>query len=139
MKRMIVIFVALSIIVPSTVFAETATFQWTASPSTDVAGYRLFWKDKAGGTLTKLGADITGRTTVTASREIPVIEGTATYAVVAKAYDQAGNESVESNEATKDGSVYIWRDVTAPEPPGVLQVLQQIASSLERIAQALEK
>lgn len=139
MKRMIIIFVALSIIVPSTVFAETATFQWTASPSTDVAGYRIFWKDKASGTLTKLGTDIAGRTTVTASREIPVVEGTKTYAVVAKAYDLAGNESGESNEATKDGVAYVWKDITAPEPPGVLQVLQQIAASLERIAQALDK
>lgn len=139
MKCMIIVFVALAMIVPSLAFAETATFQWTASPSADVSGYRLFWKDKATGTLTKLGSDVTGRTTVTSSREIPVIEGTATFAVVAKAYDAAGNESAASNEATKDGTAYVWKDVTAPEPPGVLQVLQQIAASLEKIAQALDK
>ena len=135
----IIAVIALAMVIPSISFAETATFQWTASPSSDVSGYRLYWKDKATGNLSKLGADISGKNTVTASREIPVIEGSATFAVVAKAFDQAGNESVASNEATKDGIAYVWKDTTAPEPPGVLQVLQQIAASLDRIAQALDK
>lgn len=135
----IIAVIALAIVIPSIAFAETATFQWTASPSSDVSGYRLYWKDKVNGALTKMGADITGKATVTATREIPVIEGAQTFAVVAKAYDSAGNESVASNEATKDGVAYVWKDTTAPEPPGVLQVLQQIAASLERIAQALDK
>lgn len=131
--------IVLAMVIPSIAFAETTTFQWTASPSGDVAGYRLYWKDKANGSLSKMGADIAGKSTVTATREIPAIEGTQTFAVVAKAYDAAGNESVASNEATKDGTAYVWKDTTAPEPPGVLQVLQQIAASLDRIAQALDK
>lgn len=135
----IIAVIALAMVIPSISFAETATFQWTASPSSDVSGYRLYWKDKATGNLSKLGADISGKNTVTASREIPVIEGAQTFAVVAKAYDLAGNESVASNEATKDGTAYVWKDVTAPEPPSVLHVLQQIAAALERIAQSLDK
>ena len=135
----IIAVIALAMVIPSIAFAETATFQWTASPSGDVAGYRLYWKDKATGNLSKLGSEISGKNTVTASREIPVIEGAQTFAVVAKAYDLAGNESAASNEATRDGTAYVWKDVTPPEPPGVLQVLQQIAESLERIAQALDK
>lgn len=119
--------------------AASVKFQWTPSTSADAAGYRLFWKNKTTSTLTKLGNDVAGKTTSTATVDIPTVEGADTYVVVAKTYDLAGNESVESNEALKDGTVFTWKDTTPPAAPGVLQVLQQIADSLERIAAALDK
>lgn len=135
MKRVsVIVFLICAFLVPTMTEAASVKFGWTASPSNDVAGYRLFWKNKATNTLTKLGADIPGKNTVTATVPIPEVEGADSFAVVAKAYDLAGNESVESNEATKDGAVVLWKDTTPPSPPGVLQVLQQIAQALERIA-----
>lgn len=136
MKR-IAIAIALIFMFEATALAETENFSWTASPSADCAGYRLYWKDKATNALTKMGADIVGKATLTATRDIPVVEGTQTFAVIAKAYDLAGNESVASNEATKDGTAFVWKDTTAPAPPGMLQVLQQIAAALDKIADAV--
>lgn len=129
----------LVVLMASIAQAASAKFQWTPSTSDDAAGYRLFWKNKSTSTLTKLGADIAGKTTSTATVDIPTVEGADTYVVVAKTYDLAGNESAESNEATKDGTTFTWKDTTPPAAPGVLQVLQQIADSLERIAAALDK
>lgn len=114
--------------------AASVKFGWNPATSADVSGYRLYWKNKTTSALTKLGNDITGKTTATATVDIPTIEGADKYVVVAKAYDLAGNESKESNEATKDGTTFIWADTTPPEAPGMLQVLQQIADALNKIA-----
>ena len=120
-------------------YAAQTTFQWDISPSVDAAGYRLYAKDGVTGAITKLGQDIPGRTTAQATVEIQEPVGASTHTVVAKAYDLAGNESPESNQATRDGTVYVWRDVTPPDAPTMLQVLQQIASALDRIAGILER
>lgn len=132
---------ALILCIGTHAYAAPRTFQWTASPSTDAAGYRLYSKDVATGNLTKLGSDIPGRETQTATVEVAEPVGTGQFWVVAKAYDAVGNESTESNRAyTTDPDVpFVWRDVTPPEPPTTLQVLQQIANALDRIASALER
>lgn len=143
MKRIttlvLIAFASALLIQASPAFAASVKFGWTPSTSADVSGYRLFWKNKTTSTLTKLGADIPGKATATATVDLPVIEGADKYVVVAKAYDLAGNESKESNEATKDGVTFTWIDTTAPEAPGMLQVLQQIADALNRIAIAMDK
>ena len=138
MKKLIIMLVF--IILPSISFAAQQTFQWDISPSTDVAGYRLYMKDINSGALTQLGNNISGRETTSVTVEVTEPIGTRAFWVVAKAYDSAGNESVESNKAylTDPAIPYVWSDVTPPEPPTMLQVLQQIAEALERIASALE-
>lgn len=138
MKR---IFFALALVICIGTHADAETFQWSPSPSTDVAGYRLYSKDVATGALTQLSNDIPGRETQTATVEVTEPVGAGQFWVVAKAYDAAGNESGESNRAyvTDPATPYVWRDITPPEPPTTLQVLQQIANALERIASALER
>ena len=138
MKKLIIMLVF--IISPSISLAAQQTFQWDISPSIDVAGYRLYMKDINSGALTQLGNNISGRETTSVTVEVTEPIGTGAFWVIAKAYDSAGNESAESNKAylTDPSIPYVWSDVTPPEPPTMLQVLQQIAEALDRIASALE-
>lgn len=122
---------------PFSVYAAPVTFQWDASPSPDVAGYRLYLKAQgAPPTYTQLGPNIPGRNTLTTTVNVE-IEGAEAYRVVAVAYDQRGNLSAYSNEATKDGVPFDFVDITPPVPPGMLQVLERIAQALESIAMYL--
>jgi len=141
MKRVIAVAVLVfTLIFGVPCFGVQHTFQWNISPSIDVAGYRLYMKDINSGALTQLGNDIPGRDTWTATVEVTEPVGAGKFWVVAKAYDSAGNESAESNLAylTDPATPYVWSDTTPPEPPTMLQVLQQIAGALDRIASALE-
>lgn len=140
MKRIIAAMAAILIICSGSVaLAAQTTFSWTPSASADVAGYRLYAKDKATGALTKLGNDIVGASKATATVDTPEPVGLAEYTVVAKAYDLKGNESAPSNEATRDGAVFVWKDVTPPEAPTLLQALRQLTMAIERVASALER
>lgn len=121
---------------PLSAFAAT-TFRWDQNTESDLAGYRLYLKNKTTGAFIKLGTDIpkpVTQTTVT----VPEPVGADQYSVVMTAFDVAGNESDKSSEATQDGVVYFWKDVTPPGIPQLLQVLQLIADTLQRIAVALE-
>ncbi len=141
MKNMIFAIV-MTIVLTNTVHAKQETFQWEISPNSDCAGYRLYMKDVDTGALTKLGPDIPGRDTKTATVDVVEPVGIGQFWVVAKSYDLAGNESEkESNKAYTFGTTdeIIWQDITPPEPPTMLQVLRQIAGALERIAKSLEK
>ena len=96
----------------------SATLLWTApttnedgSPLTDLAGYRVYQGTGCDATYPQV-YDINDPTAVSY-----VVNNLAdgTYCFVATAYDTAGNESVESNVASKTV-------VTAPAPPTALTV-----------------
>jgi hypothetical protein len=82
----------------------SATLQWTApttnadsTPLTDLAGYRISYGNTAGGPYTTtVTVSNPGVTSHVISQLTP-----GTYYFVARAYDTSGNESQNSNEATK--------------------------------------
>lgn len=137
MKKIIIMAMVITWFSGSVAFAENVALKWDPSSSGDVAGYRIYLK--SGDQYLKLGADIPGKTTTTATVTVPQVEGLEQYTIVARAYDLAGNESSDSNEATKDGVVQVWKDVTSPAPPSIVQVLERIARAVEDIANTLSR
>lgn len=116
MKRFMVflfaLFVAVTlsqcvVILPPAFAAWDLTFEWNASPSTDVAGYRIY-KRLAGETY------VYGSTSTMKLWEGTGLTGSGQVAedecfFVVTAFDDAGNESGPSNEVK-------W-DKKDPEPP----------------------
>ena len=115
-------FVALCLFLswPLSAFAASVNVAWDPSPSPDVAGYRFYLIDAAtGGSPTLVG---TAGLVTTTSLAIPDVQGAAQYCLVATAFDAAGNESPYSNRATKDGTVYIFKDNVPPDTPKDLRI-----------------
>ena len=91
---------------PGQVFAQAVQLTWDPSPSSDVAGYKIYYKAVSGelpldGVEALEGPspiDVGNVTSFTLS-ELP--EGSV-YHFCASAYDSAGNESVLSNMVTSD-------------------------------------
>lgn len=136
MKKILLV-VLLIFAMTSIASAAQVTFTWSPSPSVDVAGYRLFLKNKADGKLTKLGTDFMGKSTSQGIVTINDVEGLGQYTAVAKSFDLAGNESLESNEATKDGVIYVWKDTTPPAPPSLLQAISGLTAAIDNLASAI--
>ncbi len=77
----------------------TATLQWSASSDSRVIGYRVYWGTTSGGYQARgTGAQPNGGST---SHLIGGLLSKQTYYFAVTAYDNAGNESAFSTEATK--------------------------------------
>jgi hypothetical protein len=114
--------------VPAISFADTnVTLSWSANTENDMAGYRVYRGNQAGGPYTQVGSDVACGPNETACCELVdmgVPDGT--YFWVATAYDVAGNESGYSNEVTDT------LDSIAPAPPQELNVFKKIIAYIER-------
>ncbi len=77
----------------------SATLQWSASSDSRVIGYRVYWGTTSGGYQARgTGAQPNGGST---SHLIGGLLSKQTYYFAVTAYDNAGNESAFSTEATK--------------------------------------
>ena len=118
------------LLISTSAMAANVTLTWTPNTEPDLAGYRIYQSDTSGkyDKAANKVADVQAgpNEQKTANVLIPVEDGRMVY-FVATAYDGAGNESGYSNEVS-----YKVPDHTAPAPPSVLSVMQQIARQLER-------
>ena len=81
----------------SATVASTASLTWNANTDTDLAGYKVY-KGTSSGTYTAPVATIPkGTTSYTATG----LQTGTTYFFIITAYDNAGNESLHSNEVSK--------------------------------------
>jgi fibronectin type 3 domain-containing protein len=77
--------------------SSSATLLWNANTETDLAGYKVY-RATASGAYGAPITTITGNVTTYVATALQV--GT-TYFFVVTAYDNAGNESIVSNEVSK--------------------------------------
>jgi fibronectin type 3 domain-containing protein len=82
--------------VPPPPTAGTATLQWSASSDSRVVGYRVYW-GTASRTYGSSGQANVGSTNYTVGN----LPSKQTYYFAVTAYDNAGNESAFSSEASK--------------------------------------
>ena len=104
----------------STAIAAEATLTWTAptqnedgSPLTDLAGFNLYYGTSLGGPYDQT---VNIPNPATTSYTVSGLAPNTTYYFVGTAYNEAGTESVYSNEATKTTAP------TVPNPPTNLTV-----------------
>lgn len=88
--------------------------RWTASPSPDVAGYRLYYSQSPDADYTGTYVDV-GNSTEVDVATLGLPDGN--YYFTAIAYDAVGNLSA----GTESGPFTL--DLTAPEPAGVVEVV----------------
>jgi fibronectin type 3 domain-containing protein len=90
-------------------YADDANASWDANTEPDLAGYKIHYGTESGTYTTTL--DVGDSTTVT----IDSLQANTTYYFAVTAYDQAGNESVFSDEV----ELFIPPppDTTAPARP----------------------
>lgn len=106
--RTLAITILLSLMVTPSATAEmTVKLSWDASPSPDVAGYRLFARSY-GGTYDYTNPIWEGPEVMT-DENPAVVTVPGHSAFVCRAFDEDGNESVDSNETST------WEG--PPEPP----------------------
>ena len=98
----------------------TVQLTWDASPSTNVAGYNLYY----GGASTTY-TNMTSLGNVLTAKVTGLVPG-ATYYFAVTAVDSAGLESVFSNEVS-------WIAPTPPAPPGMQKVVTLTAQSADWI------
>jgi hypothetical protein len=75
------------------VSTHSIALSWTASTSSNIAGYNIYRSATSGGTYTKLNTSLVVPTSYTDSS----VQAGHTYFYVATAVDTSGNESVHSN------------------------------------------
>jgi chitodextrinase len=78
----------------------TATLTWTASPSQNVVGYRVYYGNAPGSYLQPIGQGVNAGNVTTFT--VTGLTSGRRYYFVATSYDAANNESGYSNEAFKD-------------------------------------
>lgn len=108
--------------------------QLTCDPNTesDLAGYRIYQSNTSGDynkTTDKVSEVAIGPNTQPFFDITDLVEDGRTVYFVATAFDTNGNESGFSNELS-----YTVQDTTAPQPPSMLSIVQQIANALTSIA-----
>jgi hypothetical protein len=77
------------------VTSHSAALNWTASSSSNVAGYNIYRSTTSGGSYTKLNTSLVVPTSYTDS----TVQAGLTYYYVVTAVDTSGDESVYSNQA----------------------------------------
>ena len=118
MVKRALFFACFLILIPAVVFADTTvTLAWDANSEADLAGYRIFYKPYGAtgfdyGSPVWEGVETTCTVTVGGDGEF-----------VARAFDEAGNESVDSDVVVLDG------------PPGKVRNLLIQAVKLTRALQ----
>lgn len=126
------LFVLAIVMASTSAWGASVTLTWTPNTEPDLSGYRIYQSnisgqyDKSANKIADVPAGPNEQKT--ASVVLPVEDGRTVF-FVATAYDGAGNESGFSNEVS-----YKVPDHTAPAPPTMLSVMQQIARALESIA-----
>ena len=109
MKK-VLMFIAMFMVIPvMALAASNVTFTWDANGEADLAGYKIYQADTAGGQVIGSGNEIADLPAGTETTTVVVEDGTWYWVVTA--YDLAGNESPASNEETKT------LDTEAPQPP----------------------
>ncbi len=95
----------LTLLIPFSILAESATVSWDANKESDLAGYKIYYGQTSGSYDDEIdvGNDI--------SWVVDNLTVSATYFFVATAYDFSGNESMFSNEV----NITITEDNRAPE------------------------
>lgn len=97
MKRLLLAALMVAFFV-STAWAANVTFTWVPSPASDLAGYRLFQRE-AGASydyntpVAQIAASDPATCTIT---DVP----DGDYRWVLRAFDDSGNESIDSNECS---------------------------------------
>jgi len=122
MKKLLL---ALSILlIPCMVFAADVTLKWNPNSEADLAGYKVFYKPFGTATYNYTSPAWTG-TETTCTVTVP---GDGEF--VARAFDQAGNESADSNTAKLD---------MAPTPPKnlLVEAIQNLAAAINNLAESL--
>jgi chitodextrinase len=84
----------------TTLASNTATLAWDASPSQNIAGYRIYHGITPGTYLQLRGQGVNAGNVTTYT--VTGLNSGTRYYFVATAYDTAGNESAYSNEVFKD-------------------------------------
>lgn len=119
------------LIAPWSAYGATCVFSWDApttntdgSPLTDLAGYRLYSADTAGGQT--LGSNWDGETD--ASKTQLELECFEDKYWVATAYDSSNNESGPSNE--------IFVNATKPAAPGGMTVTITVTVTMAPVAES---
>lgn len=79
------------------VSATQINLSWTAPTAADVQGYKVFRSGTSGGPYTEI-ADVAGAASTSYSDTTAAAN--TTYYYVVRSYDEAANQSVNSNEAT---------------------------------------
>ena len=74
---------------------HAVTLNWTASTSSNIAGYNVYRSTTSGGSYTKMNTTLVVPTSYTDNG----VSAGQTYFYVATAVDTSGNESVHSNQA----------------------------------------
>lgn len=117
MKKLLASLYAAAVFFGSAALSQAVDLKltWNSNTESDLAGYKVYQGTQAGGPYTKLGEVLPSPTPSYTWSVPPNTE--ATYYFVVTAFDNAGNESGYSNEA----STYV--DNKAPGAPGGLQVI----------------
>ncbi len=90
------------------VMVEGGLIKWTASTSTDVGGYNIYW-----GTVAGVNLDGVNVGNILEWDPSSVMTNDGTYYFIVTAYDT----SPDKNESGKSNEVSILKDTVAPEPP----------------------
>ena len=129
MKKILCFTTIIFLLVCSSVFGADVKLTWDPNSETDLAGYRVYRADKAGGPYKQAGADVMAPDVVFTDTNL----SDGTFFWVVTAFDADGNESGYSNEVTKR------IDTTPPEPPQDLleQALDLAIQSLQKYKEYL--
>lgn len=131
MKKYIFIFIFLFFI-SSISFAKDIKLTCDPNSESDLAGYRIY-QSNTSNTYNKATDKVSEVMIAPNTQPFFDIEGLIedgrTVYFVATAFDTQGNESGFSNELA-----YTVQDTTAPQPPTMLNLVQQIANALTNIS-----
>jgi bacillopeptidase F len=114
MKRLILVYLAISLLCSSNLYAASLELSWSPNSDSDLATYSIY-KANSSGAYTK------GQPLATVGKSVliytipNVVDGN--YYFVLTAIDDSGNESDFSNE------IYMKVDLTAPAKPTTLKAI----------------
>jgi hypothetical protein len=101
---------------PLEAYSAQLTLSWQPSTDPDVAGYRLFWRQD--GESYDYNDPVWEGAGVTCTYEFDAVVNT-TYCFVVRAFDTAGNESADSNEACWTAPAFVLESLSITGPASV--------------------
>jgi len=136
MKKLLLIFLT-SLLLAGTTYAASVTFRWDANTEPDLAKYKLYQAETAGGPYTKAQVVGEGNLVAIVMVDLPNNIHPTEYTLedvadgrhywVLTAADLSNNESDFSNEVTT------IIDSTPPAPPSGLSIWEIIVAFIKRI------